>query len=362
MKAYLINSSSSVEKQEISFEVLEDDSCKYKLYLPLLRSLQDRKKAKVSFEYGNQSRFLEVFYNPSVVIDDCHFYYDEETDKHCFKFCIEGKSKVKAVIKPLHSEDPIFEQPVGNGDIIELDNKDIDEKIKYLTVSLHGRQYGSLFNPYKDIPFISFPKYNLGRVAVWFKPFPMELVAKNNTLTCDFTFSGTSALMAEIRPTGFNTPLTVKTIKEGDTISYSIKGLPFNSYKLFLYSAKNKEGTEFNETPVFVSQPSKVISPFLQKTLSVSAFILDDGTIVQTKYSIKFNTIEEINHEYYLNVTLTSKTSNKVKENVVCSIKKTMALTYEAEIRLKEGDTLTKMRLNNGETVKGIVIDQIGVW
>lgn len=362
MKAFLLKTGSTVEKQEISFEALEDDPRKYKLYLPLLRSIQDRKKTKVSFEYGNQSRFLEVSYNPFVIIEDCHFYYDEETGKHCFWFCMEGKSKVKAVFKPLHSDEILFEKPVGNGDLVELDDKDIDDKIKYLTISLHGRKYGALFDPYKDEHFMSFPKYDLGRVAVWFKPYPMELVVKNNTLICDFSFSGTSALMAEIKPTGFNTPLTIKTLKEGDIINYNIKGLPFNSYMLFLYSAKNKEGTEFNGIPIFVSQPVKVASPFLQKTLSVSAFILDDGTKLKASYTIWFKTIEEIDHEYYLIVTLKSKTSDKVKENVVCSIKKTVGLTYEAEIRLKEGDTLTKMGLNNGKTVNGIVIEQIGAW
>lgn len=363
MTAYVLNPTENVKKQEISFETLEDDPRTYMLYISLLRTLLKKNKARILLEYNNRSRYMDVWYNPLVKNDECHFYFNEVTGKHYFMICYEGNSKVKVVIQPLHSDTAILEKPISSGDVIELDDSDIDKKVKYLSVSLRGRKYGSLFDQFQKEPFKTFPKYDLGRgPSVRLDPFPPVLRIKNNILSCNFGFTGTAAIKAELIPTAFNTPLAIKTLREGDTFDFDIKWLPFNSYKLYLYSAKDLEGKEFNETPIWYSNPVKITSPYLQKNLSVSAFILEDGTRVKASYSIWFKTIVEINHNYYLNVTLKSKTSGKVKENVACEIKKVGGLKYEAEIHLIEGDYLKEMRLNNGKTVKGIVIEQIGGW
>ena len=101
----------------------------------MLRTLNGRKKVRVLLDYGSRSRFIDIWYNPRVFDEDCHFYYDENTCRHYFKICFEGDSKVKADIRPLHSDTILLEKTINSGDVIELEDEAIDEKIKFLKLS-----------------------------------------------------------------------------------------------------------------------------------------------------------------------------------------------------------------------------------
>ena len=209
---------------------------------------------------------------------------------------------------------------------------------------------------------MTFPKYDLGRGFVRVKPFPPELKLNGTVLSCAFTFMGTPAVQAQLIPSGFATPLKTVVLREGDIFSHDIKGLPFNSYKLFIFGAKDDQGEQFYNDPACHSQPIKVVSPYLKKKLKVTAFILEDGTKTEANYSIWFKTIEEIDHKYYLIASLTSANTGKTIEDIVCSITGAVGLQYEADIWQREENILSKMKLVNGQTLKGIVIEQIGGW
>ena len=363
MTAFYLDADAIVKKQAINLEPDQEQPTLYKIYLSLLRTILGKKKARVSFEYGYKTKYVNIWYNPFVLKDDCHFFYDSETKQHIFDVTFEGSSKVKVVIKPLNSDVILLAKPISSGERITLDDASIDDSIKFLSIALHGRKYGALFDPFQQEPFMFFPKYDLGRKSaelptVRLTTFPPAITLIKKKLSGRVFFEGAAKIKAEIIPSGFSTPLQTKTLLNGDGLLFDISMLPFNSYKIYLYSPIDQNASVFAEKPFFISKPVKVESPFLHNTFSVSAFILSDGSKVKTSYSIRFNTIAEINNLYYLVASMKNKTTGDVLDDLIVFVKKALPFQYEVAIRRRQKDKVVRLKLKNGKMLEGVVIEK----
>jgi hypothetical protein len=289
------------------------------------------------------------------------FFFDAERKTHIFDIRFEGSSKLKAVIKPLHSETVLVSKVISSGELIEINESDIDKSVNSLSVSLYGKKYGALFDPYQSEPFMTFPKYDLGRQSVKLKTFPPEFKLEKDALSGKVDFDGADIIKADIVPSGFSHPLFSKTICDGEYFALDISCFPFNSYKLCLYSATDDENG-FTETPFFISKPIKVESPFLKKTLSVSSFIISDGTKMNVSYSARFYTIVEINKKYYIVASFLNKKSGDIINDLLISVKKASKFNYEVVVRRQVENNIYKLKFKNGKVLEGAIVEKFGGW
>ena len=362
IKTFYIDKAAVVKKQEVSIETSQENPMEYQLHLSFLRTLFEQKFAKISFEYGNRSKYMIVAYYPFVLKKDCSFYFDKDKGIHIFDIRFEGTSKLKAVIKPLHSDSALVSKVIRSGELIEINDSDIDNDVRFLSIALHGRKYGALFDPYQSKPFMVFPKYDLGRLSVKLTTFPPVFMVDNGILSGRIGFVGETCIKADIIPSGFNTPLLSKIIHNGDRLSLDISILPFNSYKIRLFNIYDKEENCCFEKPFYISKAVKVKSPFLKQSHTISSFILSDGTKTNTMYSVYYKTIEEINKKYYLVASLMDKAGFRKFDNLYFSVKKRSGLKYEVAMRHRINNAFVRLKLKNGQFVDRAIINKTGGW
>lgn len=364
MTAYYIDNDASVKKQQITLEGDASSPSLYRLHLSLLRTITGRKSARVSFEYGNRTKYVNIWYNPLVLREECRFYYDDANKVHTFEIHYEGSSTIRVVIKGLHSDSVIASKEISSGELITVSPDTIDESIQFLSVSLHGKKYGALFDKYQSEPFMSFPKYDLGRTFVKLTEFPPRITVAKGIMRAKIMFEGATTIKAEIVPNGFSKPVLSNEVENGGSITVDISALPFNAYKLNLYqkSMHAENGVEYIAKPFFTSKTIRVESPFLNRTFTVSAFVLTDGTQVKANYSVRFFTIAEINNRYYLCASLMNKANGSLMKDVLVSVKKVTGFQFVVGIRQRVGDSLARFKLNSGKVIEGAVVEKVGGW
>ncbi len=364
MTAFLVDQSAAVKRQMLTMETDAASPSLYRLHLSLIRTLTGKKNARVSFEFGNRMKYVNIWFNPLVLKDESRFYYDEGNGLHTFDIRFEGSGAVKVVVTALHSTQALATKVITSGELVTISPDDIDDSVKYLSVSLHGRKYGSLFDQFQSEPFMTFSKYDLGREFVRLTESPPRITVTKGVLTAIPKYEGASIIKAEIVPTGFSTPLISKEVENGGKLSLDISTLPFNAYQLHLYqrSSKDDGAAGYSSTPFFTSKSIKVESPFLKQTLTVSAFILSDGSKAKAAYSIRFFSITEIKSRYYLLASLMDKHNGSIMKDVLVSIKKTTGLQYIVGLRRHVGDGFARFKLSNGKVIEGAVVEKLGGW
>ncbi|WP_295092952.1 hypothetical protein [Ruminococcus sp.] len=330
----------------------------YKLYLSYIRSIYGKGIGRIYFEFGNRSKYAKIRFTPYIDKDNCIFYYDEKTKKHIFKFIFEGTSTIKAMITSCGFNNVLSEKVISSGDTIEIPDSDIEKKVRSLNISLHGKKYGSLFEQYQKEAFMYF-KYDLKKPFVRLFPFPPNVTIANYIFKCKLVFKGSKKLKVEITPTGFSSPLYSSEVHSGDSISFDVSLYAFNSYTLLLYGTSSYEENTFLCEPFFVSKPIKTESSFLRKTLKIESFIYDDGSIKSNKYSIRFKSIEEINHKYYLTAELIDKTNQIIMNNLIVFITKNKKYSYELAIYNQKDGKLKRLHQKDGKKIVGAIIQKL---
>lgn len=360
MSAFLIDQNASVKKQMLSLETNPSEPSLYKLHLSLLRALNGKKSAKISFEYGNHSKNVLIWYNPYVLKDECQFYFDEESQKYTFDIRFEGTSTVQVTITALQSNDVIVTKEITSGEIITISPDTIASDVKYISISIHGRKYGSLFNRYQIEPYFCFPKFDLGRKTVNLTNNPL-LSIKKGILSGKLEFEGASEIVAKIIPNGFSTPLLSKTVFSGYNFKLDVSLLPFNAYQLYLYQHAVK-GDSSNELPFYKSKTIKTESPFLKRIFSVSSFILKDGSRLNTQYTIRIFAISEINGKYSMRATLKNKNNGTMLDEIYVFVEKELGLQYIVKLRRRIKESFIRLTLSSGKIIEGAVIEKLGDW
>lgn len=360
MKAYYYDNDAMVKKQELNMSVDDNAQTHYSLYLAYLRTINGKKHVRVLLEYGPVSRFLIINYVPRVNRDESVFYYNPDTKKHVFRIIFDGSSKIKMVVRPLHEEGILFSKAISSGESVQIDDSVIEESVKFLTISLYGKKYGALFDPFQKDPFMSFPKYYLARSSAKVNSDKTIIKVENDLLSCKFFFDGTDAAIAEIIPSGeFHTPLISQVIESGEMISLDLSLLPFKSYRVLL-SIFNDNESEKKSAP-FYETKIRADSPFLKKTFTVSAFILDDKSRVNANYSIRFYKIEEIKERYFIDSSLMNTQTGIIENNIVAIVKRDIGMKYEVILRKKTETGLKKLFLKTGKSIIGAVLEK-GGW
>lgn len=359
VSAYYLDPDGPVKRQQLSFVTDQDCPNFYRLFLQFFRSLSNKKNAVISLEYGSHAMPVSLRFNPFVLRDQCRFYYDELTKQHVFEIFFEGSGELNVQIKHLDSDSVLLSAPIYSGGKLTIDDSLLVSDPTPLSVSLFGRKYGSLFDRFQPEPFYTFPKYEIAKpiARIIGKPAISILGAK---LSFKVDFEGTPVIMAKIIPNGFSTPVYSDEIRSGSTVSLDLAKLPFNSYQLHLYCADMRDKSRYSEKPFFISKSAKKESPFLQKTLFLSSFILEDKTKTNAPYLIRFHSIEEENREYYMTATLFPKSKGEKIENLRVNILSASAKEYVIKIRIRIGDKLAKLRNVGGKTIQGAVIDKFG--
>lgn len=362
MTACFYDSTAVVKKQFLNFVNDGEYPTLYKLDLSYLWSIGAKISARILFEFGSRCKFMDVWYNPYVQRERCEFVFDRVNKKHLFKFVFEGNSKVKAVISPFRSDVPICEKVVSSGDVIEVEDSVIDSNIKYLSISLHGKNFGSLFEPYHKEPFMVFPKYDLQRPAPRLLTYPPEIKVNNYLLSACFDFTGTEKAAVEIVPSGFTVPLYSEIINSGSNFTMDISLQPFNSYIVLLYSVDSKDLKNHAERHFFKSKQIKVPSPFLHQVFLASKFILNDGTAMKAYYTVKFKTITLVRGEYYLVASLKHRNDTNGTD-YLAKLKTVNKLQYEFCLYYNNGsNNLRPISLKNGKTVSAVVLEKRGIF
>lgn len=360
MTACFYDSTAVVKKQYLNLVNDGQHQTIYKLDLSYLWSIKNKTSARILLEFGNRSKFFDVWYNPYIDKEKCEFRYDSVNKKHLFKFIFEGNTKIKAVIIPFRSEAPILEKVISSGDIIELEDASVDSSIKYLSIALHGRNFSSIFEPYNKEPFMIFPKkYDLQRPVPRLLTYPPKITVNNQRLSAFFEFTGTEKAIVEVVPSGFDLPLHSEIITSGMNLVLDISLQPFNSYIVLLYSVDSKDLTKRSERHFYKSAQIKVHSPFLHQIFPVSKFILNDGTIMKTYYTLKFKTIILIKDEYYLVASLKYKNSERCIE-YLAKLKNVNNLEYEFCLFYNDCNNVRLISLKSGKTVAVAILERRG--
>ena len=360
MSAYYVDKKAAVKKQELTFASDHENSTKYKLHISFLRTINEKRTLSVVFEYGNRQKYMVVRNVPIVLRDECSFVFDPHTNSHIFDIRFEGTSKVKAVIRPLHSDTVLASEVIQSGEAIELDNSEIDKRVKFLTISLYGRKYGSLFDQYQAESFCTFGKYDLGRPSAKLSDNLPMLTIEDGILSGKIDFDGVPFIKATILPSGFGTPLFSSIIHNGDVVALDLKLLPFNSYNLNLYDPIPDEDSCFFETPFYVSKRTTIESPFLNKTLKISTLLFDDGSTSKAAFTIRFKTIQEIKGKYYLLASMEERSNSKRIDNLLISVRNTYGQKYIVAVRRRIKDNFVKLQFKDGKKLDGAVVEKIG--
>ena len=358
MSAYYVDKDAAVKKQELSFETDLEYSTKYKLYISYLRTINGKLTATIVFDFGNRLKYLNVRMFPLVLKEECVFSFDPHSNCHTFDIRFKGPSTIKVVIRPVDSDIVLATEIIHSGETIELNDSEIDNRVRYLTISLYGRKYGSLFTQYQDKPFFTFKKHDLGRPKARLVDKLPVLTVEEGRLTERIYFDGVSSIKADILPSGFETPVSSSIIQNGDEVSREIKLLPFNSYCLKLYDPVPGEENSFFETPFYISKRTKVDSPFLKQRFRISTLILVDGRTEKGSYIIRFLTIREKDGQYYLVGSLIDKSNDNSTETVLVAVRNPYGQKYVAHIWRLSTD-LEKLQLKNGKEVDGVVLERI---
>ena len=362
MAAYYLDMTATAPKQGLNLWVDKEHATKYSLSISYLRQIQNKKNISVFFEEGNAAKCLGVRLAPDVLKGESRFYHDQEKGCHVFDIRFKGSDKVKVVIRPLYFDTEIASKVISNGELIEIPDSVIDNQVLYLSISLYGKKNtASLFEPYQNEPFYSFPRYDLGRPSARLIASGADIKVEKRVILGRFLFEGTKRIKAEIVPTGFNTPLLSCIIESGEMIALNTAALPFNSYMIFLYSALGPDEDYYSTIPFFYRQ-IKVESPLLHQTFAVSAIILTDGTRVKSSYSIRINAIEEIDEEYYMVASLQNRKDERNRiNNLFVTIEHETRLTYELSVRHRVGESFERLK-GNGRTIEAVVVEKIGGW
>ncbi len=351
MVAYSVVSNEREKKQKLAINVDPEYPCRYTVHISHFRTIKGEKNAKLSLEYQNKTKYLIISYFPFVYRDDCKFYYDKEEGVHRFVIRYEGSSKIKAIVQSLKPEMLLASREIYSGVPIEIKETDIPRNVRSLSVSLYGRKYDALFDPYQTEPFLTFPKYDLGRVSVKVYSLSEGIKVDKGVLSCRVSFEGADTIRADVLPTGFNTPLLSKHVHSGATLALNISALPFNSYIIRLYNSTNETAEKGEEEPFYYSPQIRVDSPFLKHTFPISTVTLTDGSKIPVAYSIRFMTIEEIDKKYYLIATLKDKRSDTIIDKMAVTDIRFRNKKYDFLLRHRTSVGLKKLKFSNGKVI-----------
>lgn len=331
---------------------------KYYLYLDYFRSLNNMKSARVVFKFGNKKQYsLNLWYYPKIEIEKCSFKYDEEKNTHIFVIVYEGTSSIKVSIKADVCETPVIEKEIYSGDRIEIAVDSIPQNAHYLTTSLYGKKYGSLFSPYQSTPFFeSFKWYYLESIATIAKKEDVSISTSDNTISFSTAFTGSSVALLKMSPKGINNVIVFeKKIYSGESVQFDISKLPFDSYYYCVFPSKTCEDTDsFSDVPILKGPINNVKASLLHRNYKVSCFIFKDGNRTETKCSLRFNKYEVVNGYYCLSGKLANRGNDFIE--VLVYIVNEKPFSYEARMFHKKSRKY--MAAANGKTIDRIIIDK----
>ena len=362
MDVFYVDKAAEVKSQKLSLEQNKESPTSYNLFLGFLRTIHGKKSARLSFEYGKRCKFVNVWFNPYVISEECVFDFNAEKSTYSFRFVFEGNSKLKVQIKPTNSEMVIASKVVQSGDTVEINDSEIAKGIQYLSVSLHGKKYGSLFDPYNSDPFMTFPKFCLNRKIAKLTTWPpvINYDPKSKKISCRFDFDGTEKGRIELRPSGFDSPISGKTVVSGQNVVFDIAKQYFNSYNVLLFAQENDEVGLFSETSFFTSKAIKVDSSLLRNKLRVTHFILDNGEKIKVNYSIYFAKPDLIGGAYYFVSKLINSTNGSATDDIMASVTEDKGAALIISLHHRVNGKILSLKLRNGHLVKGAIVDRLG--
>lgn len=356
MSVFYIDLESAVRKSELT--LTKDDECptRYKLYLDYLRTLNEKKKVILSFEFGSCKKRIRVWKNPYIDVDKCDFYYDEDNKKHVFKFVYSGNSELEARIASIPSGRIIKQSPIHNGSVIEIPDSAIELDVVGLKVSLHSVKYGALLSPFNDEPFMVFPKskYRLKRESAKLIKEKIVYDSLKKSLTCRFTFEGTESSKVVVNPSGFRIPIFEEVVKNGQELEFDLSRSVFSSFNIALYAQKNLEAGDFHDKEFFVSHPIKTGFSILHKQYKITHFILDDKSVRKVNWKILFEKIEAVGNTYYFVSSI--ENDGRVTDEIMTQIEdytmnKGVVLRLTIHIMRRVKGKITNLKLTDGHNV-----------
>ena len=356
MSAFYIDKEGAVRKSELTLTKDGECATRYRLYLDYLRTLNEKKKIVISFEFGSCKKIIRVWKNPYIDVDKCDFFYNEDNKTHVFKFVYEGECELEARITSIPSGKVIKQSPIHNGSVVELPDSAIESDVVGLKVSLHGVKYGALLNPFDDEPFMVFPKfkYKLKRECVELLKKKIVYDTHKKRLICRFTFEGTESSKIIVNPSGFKIPVFEDVIKNGQELEFDCSKFVFSSYNIALYAQKNLDAGVFNDKEFFVSQPIKTGFSILHKPYKITHFILDDKTVRKVNWNIFFEKIEIVGNTYYFvcNIEKDGRVTDEIMAQIEdFTINKSAVLRLTINIMRRVKGKITNLKLTDGHNV-----------
>ena len=358
MKAFYLDHDSVIKKQELNLSNTENEPNQYTLSLSFLRSLIGKKYAVISFEFNNRRKQIKTWYNPYVLTKPEDFYFDKAKNKHIFTINYESDVRIKVEITPIPSGSALVSKTISSGETIEINEDEIEKGIHYLSVALFGKKGSSLFDQFQSEPFMVFKKYDLGRPSAHLTTIPPQISIVGSVLSGQFDFEGASKIKVELIPTAFCTPLISKYINSGETVSFGLNLLPFNSYMFRLYNIIDETTEQISKEAFFVSRQIRTESPFLKKIMRVSSFVLNDNSTLSVNYTIRFNEIRELQESYYLLSSMINRNNDKRTDDIYIRIIGDSGFRYTAEMLRLSSDRLRSFKLNNGKIISKIIIEK----
>ena len=358
LKSYYFDMNSAQQIKYLSLIQNKEDRSQYKLEISYLRTLNDALSAKVWFEYGNKRKYFTCWYNPYVNLNNCKCYYDEENDKHVFKVIYEGTSKLKVVIRETNTENVLYNGEISSGDLIELNASEISEDIRFLSLSLYGRKYMSLFNRYKDEPFMTFPKYSTSGINImWIEKPSFVFNEGTGILECFYKTTNVDKMILSIKASENDDVILKDVLLNGSKRSIDLSKKIYNSYDIQLFVC-DESGLQSKKAVTNI-QNFKIKPTLMQKTVNISKFILVDGRDLLVKHCIRFKGFVDISGKnYYVGSILTNKDGFMCKlMDVYLSVKKVYNEKTQLYIhKMDENKNLVKLKIKGGIEVDSIEI------